>query len=133
MWQINDKIGPVPRGPVFIFTVSLGKNGYRFIIKGKENAFCLSHWANDCSLADPAQRHCTLGFLQPSLQKRSHQGKATMKKMGPSKRQWGHSWANLLQWYSLYYIRYLFSHSPLTWTCKKRKYTCLGLVFYSLL
>lgn len=54
MWQIYDETGPIPRGPVFILTVSLGKTSYHFILKRKENAFCLSHWANDCSLADPA-------------------------------------------------------------------------------
>lgn len=54
MWQQYDEIGPIPRSPEFIFTVSLGKTSYHFILKQKENEFCMSHWANDCSLTDPA-------------------------------------------------------------------------------
>lgn len=63
MWQLYDEIGPILRSPVFIFTVSLGKTSYHFILKWKENAFCLSHWANDCSLTDPALN----SGLSPSL------------------------------------------------------------------
>ena len=97
MWQICDEIGPIPRGPVFIFTVSLSKTSYHFTLKGKENAFCLSHWANDCSLADP---DCTQGFLLFFFfffKKRSYQGEAVMKNMGQSKWQWVHSWGHLSQ------------------------------------
>lgn len=31
--QIYDETGRIPRGPVFIFTVSLGKTSYHFILK----------------------------------------------------------------------------------------------------
>lgn len=94
MWQICDEIGPIPRGPVFIFTVSLSKTSYHFILKEKENAFCPSHWANDCSLADP---DCTQGFLHFFFKKRSYQGKPMTKSMGQSKWQWVHSWGHLSQ------------------------------------
>lgn len=63
MWQLYDEIGPILRSPVFIFTVSLGKTSYHFILKWKENVFCLSHWASDCSLTDPALN----SGLSPSL------------------------------------------------------------------
>ena len=39
IWQIYDETGLIPRGSLLIFTVSLGKTSYHFILKWKEMHF----------------------------------------------------------------------------------------------
>lgn len=101
MWHTYNEIGLLPRGLVFIFTVSLGKTSYHFILKGKENAFCLFHWANDCSLADPAQRHCIGAFSTLLCQKEVIKVKLQWRKQGKASNS-EYTAEVTSQWYSLY-------------------------------
>lgn len=101
MWQIHDETGLTPRGLVFIFTVSLGKTCYHFILKGKENAFCLFHWANDCSLADPAQRHWLGAFSTLLCLKEVTKVKLQWRKWGKANDS-EHTAEVTSQWCSLY-------------------------------